>query len=55
MADPAHEPTDPERNPTFLKAEGEALLQLAQTLQMLVDSPAYGDAANPSWWKRTFG
>jgi hypothetical protein len=31
------------------------MLQLAQTLQTLVESPAYGDAANPSWWKRTFG
>jgi hypothetical protein len=31
------------------------MLQLAQTLQALVESKAYGSAANPSWWKRHFG
>lgn len=30
------------------------MLELARTLQALVDSRAYGDASNPSWWKRLF-
>lgn len=46
---------DPRQSPALVKAEGEAMLQLAQTIKAMVESPAYHDAANPSWWKRTFG
>lgn len=45
----------PDQSPVFLKAEGEAMLQLAITLKATLESPAYSSAANPSWWKRTFG
>jgi len=53
MAQP--EQPDPQKNPALLKAEGEAMLQLALTIKAMVESPAYRDAANPSWWKRHFG
>lgn len=48
-------PVDTAHDPTFLKAESEAMLQLALATKAMLDSPAYGDAANPSWWKRHFG
>jgi hypothetical protein len=48
---------EPQSEPSqaFRAAEGETMLQLAQTMKALVDSPAYGSATNPSWWKRIFG
>ncbi|MFA6132481.1 MAG: hypothetical protein WC869_00540 [Phycisphaerae bacterium] len=49
------QPQQPAPNPVFIKAEGDAMLQLAQTLKAMVESPAYADASNPSWWKRHFG
>lgn len=56
MAEPQKsQTTDTVHDPAFLKAEGEAMLQLALATKALLDSPAYGDAANPSWWKRHFG
>jgi hypothetical protein len=50
-----NETSDPQKSPVLLKAEGEAMLQLALTLKAMLESPAYQDAANPSWWKRHFG
>lgn len=45
----------PERDPAYVRSEGEAMLELAKTMQALVNSPAYGDATSPSLWKRLFG
>ena len=49
------QPEQDEVSPAFRKAESEAMLEAAKTIQALVDSPAYQSAANPSWFSRIFG
>ena len=49
------QPEQDEVSPAFRKAESEAMLEAAKTLQALVSSPAYQSAANPSWLARLFG
>lgn len=53
MSEP--QPTQvPRQDPALVKAEGEAMLELARTIQAVVNSPAYDDAANPGWFTRLF-
>lgn len=53
VSDPGNQPATAPQSPAFTKAEGEAQLLLARTLQALVDSPEYTKATT-SWWQRLF-